>query len=438
MRELKRDWLRSWVVSSVREQVSSGIDWVPTIPAGWKVIPYKHVFKEIERPARDDDEVITCFRDGEVTLRKNRREDGFTIAEQESGYQHISRGDLVVHGMDGFAGSIGISDSDGKATPVLIVLNPLHDECPRYFMYQLRAYAHLEVFLATSTGIRVRSCSLNWKKLGSLPAIVPPSDEQQRIADYLDERCEAIDEAKKSIEDEIEALQRLRKATIFKAVTKGLDDDAPMRSSGVEWIGDIPAGWQVKPIWTVLKQRKETNKLGKAQLILSVMKDVGVIPYSEKGNVGNKAKADITGYMIARKNDIVFNSMNVIIGSVGLSNYDGAISPAYYAVYSRDPSFDIHYCSYIFQTRSFQRALRRIANGILEIRLKVNFNKFAHQQFPIPPFKEQQLIVARLDDRCAVIDSIVNARKKQLERLEDYRKALIYAYATGKKEVPAS
>ena len=222
LRRLRRATIHKAVTKGLDDGISaqeSGIDWVPTIPAGWKVIPYKHVFKEIERPARDDDEVITCFRDGEVTLRKNRREDGFTIAEQESGYQHISRGDLVVHGMDGFAGSIGISDSDGKATPVLIVLNPIHDECPRYFMYQLRAYAYLEVFLATSTGIRVRSCSLNWKKLGSLPAIVPPSDEQQRIADYLDERCAAIDSAIDARTQQLERLEDYRKALIYAYVT---------------------------------------------------------------------------------------------------------------------------------------------------------------------------------------------------------------------------
>ena len=197
----------------------SGIDWIPEIPTNWHVMPYKHVFKEVERPARDDDEVITCFRDGEVTLRKNRREDGFTVAEQESGYQHISKGDLVVHGMDGFAGAIGISDSDGKATPVLIVINPLHAECSRYFMYQLRAYANLEVFLATATGIRVRSCSLNWKKLGNLPALVPPSEEQQKIADYLDERCTAIDSIVDVRTKQLERLEDYRKALIYAYVT---------------------------------------------------------------------------------------------------------------------------------------------------------------------------------------------------------------------------
>lgn len=102
---------------------NSGVPWVDMIPETWSVRRGKTILKLLNRPIRDDDEIITCFRDGEVTLRKNRREDGFTIALQETGYQGIEPGDLVVHGMDGFAGSIGISDSRGKATPVLNVMD---------------------------------------------------------------------------------------------------------------------------------------------------------------------------------------------------------------------------------------------------------------------------------------------------------------------------
>lgn len=105
------------------EMKDSGIQWIGMMPAHWDCIRGKYILKYIQKPVRDDDGVITCFRDGEVTLRSNRREDGFTMADKEIGYQGIDVGDLVVHGMDGFAGAIGISDSRGKASPVLNVLD---------------------------------------------------------------------------------------------------------------------------------------------------------------------------------------------------------------------------------------------------------------------------------------------------------------------------
>lgn len=136
----------------------SGIQWIGNMPANWECIRGKYILKYLQKPVKKDDGVITCFRDGEVTLRSNRREDGFTMADKEIGYQGVDIGDLVVHGMDGFAGAIGISDSRGKASPVLNVLGTKQNK--RYIMYYLRSMAYSDVFMALSTGIRVRSCDL--------------------------------------------------------------------------------------------------------------------------------------------------------------------------------------------------------------------------------------------------------------------------------------
>ena len=137
------------------EMKKSGVPWADTIPSSWSVRRGKTILALLNRPIKDDDEIITCFRDGEVTLRKNRREEGFTVALQENGYQGIEPGDLVVHGMDGFAGAIGISDSRGKATPVLNVMESSQNK--KFLMYYLRALAYKDVFMSLSTGIRVRS-----------------------------------------------------------------------------------------------------------------------------------------------------------------------------------------------------------------------------------------------------------------------------------------
>lgn len=196
---------------------SSGIPWAESIPAHWTIQKGKYTFTLLQRPVKEDDGVITCFRDGEVTLRSNRREDGFTMSEKEYGYQGIEPGDLVVHGMDGFAGSIGISDSRGKATPVLNVLDSNHNK--QYLMYYLRNMAYGNVFLALSTGIRVRSCDLSWKKLGEIRIVLPPIDEQIEIANYLDSKCAAIDQAITDKTQQIETLKAYKSSLIYEYVT---------------------------------------------------------------------------------------------------------------------------------------------------------------------------------------------------------------------------
>lgn len=195
----------------------SGIRWCPNIPVHWKTDRGKFILQLLERPVYEDDGVITCFRDGEVTLRSKRREDGFTVSLQEAGYQGIEPGDLVVHGMDGFAGAIGISDSRGKGTPVLNVMDSQQNK--RYLMYYLRWIAKIGVFESLSTGIRVRSCDTNWNKLRELPYIIPPINEQNDIAKYLDEKCAKIDEAIADKRKLLDILDNYKKSLIFEYVT---------------------------------------------------------------------------------------------------------------------------------------------------------------------------------------------------------------------------
>ncbi len=195
----------------------SGVEWIGQIPEHWEVIKGKYRLKLLNRPVKENDEVITCFRDGEVTLRSKRREDGFTISLQETGYQGINPGDLVVHGMDGFAGAIGISDSRGKATPVLNVLDTKENK--KFFMYYLRTLAFTEVFIALSTGIRVRSCDTNWNKLRQLVYLIPPLSEQQAIADYLDDKCTKIDAVIADKQAQLETLAAYKKSLIYEYVT---------------------------------------------------------------------------------------------------------------------------------------------------------------------------------------------------------------------------
>ena len=222
--ETLEQYKRSTVIETVTKGLNgnvpmknSGIQWIGQIPETWDCIRGKYILKYITKPTKDDDGVITCFRDGEVTLRSKRREEGFTMADKEIGYQGIDVGDLVVHGMDGFAGAIGISDSRGKASPVLNVLET--DQNKRYIMYFLRSMAYGDVFLALATGIRVRSCDLRWNKLAELFYPIPSLEEQSQIVEHIDH---VIEETNKIIADkkaQISTLEAYKKSIIFEYVT---------------------------------------------------------------------------------------------------------------------------------------------------------------------------------------------------------------------------
>lgn len=199
------------------EMKDSGIEWIGEIPSTWNIIRGKYLLKYLQKPVKEDDGVITCFRDGEVTLRSNRREDGFTMSDKEIGYQGIDAGDLVVHGMDGFAGAIGISDSRGKASPVLNVMDTKQNK--RYIMYYLRSMAYSDVFVALATGIRVRSCDLRWNKLADLPYPVPTIDEQNAIVEYIDATLEKTDAVISEKKSQLETLDEYKKSLIYEYVT---------------------------------------------------------------------------------------------------------------------------------------------------------------------------------------------------------------------------
>lgn len=220
LEEYKRSVITEAVTKGLDASVpmkDSGIEWIGEIPQTWDVRKGKYVLQYLQKPVRIDDEVITCFRDGQVTLRGNRREDGFTMADKEIGYQGIDEGDLVVHGMDGFAGAIGISDCRGKASPVLNVLDTQQNK--RYVMFYLRSLAYRDVFLALSTGIRVRSCDLRWNKLAELFYLIPPLAEQKQIVAKIDEMLAKVNALIAEKQNQLATLEEYKKSVIFEYVT---------------------------------------------------------------------------------------------------------------------------------------------------------------------------------------------------------------------------
>ncbi len=209
----------------------SGIPWIGDIHAHWKKLRAKNMFRKEKRVVRDCDEVVTCFRDGQVTLRKNRRTSGFTESLTESGYQGVRKGDLVIHQMDAFAGAIGVSDSDGKGTSVYHCCTPKGDYNVYYYAHLLRRMAQSGYIQSLYRGIRERSSDFNFTVLGNQYLLVPPYDEQVAIAGYLQAKTEKIEEYISLRVRERELLEELRQAEVAHAVTHGLNPNAPMKVS---------------------------------------------------------------------------------------------------------------------------------------------------------------------------------------------------------------
>lgn len=212
------------------------------------------------------------------------------------------------------------------------------------------------------------------------------------------------------------------------------------KDSGFDWIGEVPENWELVPIRSIFKFRNEKNDPVITENILSLSIANGVTQYSEEGRGGNKRKDDITAYKIARPDDIVLNSMNVIVGAVGLSKYFGAISPVYYALYIENQDASIKYYERIFQNESFQRGLLKFGKGILiklsgtgklnTIRMKVSTDDLKTLIFPKPPFEEQVAIANFLDKKTALIDEAIAIKEKQIELLKERKKIIIQQAVT--------
>ena len=204
-----------------------------------------------------------------------------------------------------------------------------------------------------------------------------------------------------------------------------------MKDSGIEWIGEIPVEWNIKRVKAVLCERNESNNPIQTDKILSLTNDRGVIPYEEKGDVGNKSKEDLAGYKLAYPGDIVLNSMNVFIGSVGLSSYFGCVSPVYYMLYPRNKNDSVSFFNYLFQTKELQTKLHGYGNGIMEIRMRIQMSKLNSVQLPVPPSDVQQRIADYLDRKCSQIDAIIARQQEVIEKLKAYKLSVITEAVTS-------
>lgn len=196
------------------------------------------------------------------------------------------------------------------------------------------------------------------------------------------------------------------------------------KDSGISWIGNIPSEWNLEHLQSLTKEINEKNNPIKTDYVLSLTIKDGVIPYEQKGDVGNKSKDNHEEYKLAYPNTIVLNSMNILIGAVGICNYFGCVSPVYY-VFKNNERSNLHFINYILSSTPFQKYLRKYANGILEIRLRISSNDIIKRYIPTPPLNEQQAIATYLDKKCGEINSLISLQEEMISELQAYKQSVI-------------
>ena len=416
----------------------SGIQWVEKIPSHWGAERAKWLFDRMERPVRPEDDVVTAFRDGQVTLRTNRRTEGFTNAIQEHGYQGIRKGDLVIHAMDAFAGAIGVSDSDGKSTPVYAACVP-RGEYPvnsYYYAYLLRYMAHSGYIESLSKGIRERSTDFRFAEFRELPLPIPEQDEQDRIVAFLDQKTAEIDSAIAKKERLIEILTEQRQTLINQSVTAGLDQTVPQHYSGVEWIGDIPSGWGVAPVTkytrSIVDYRGKTPEKVASGVFLVTAKNIkkGQIDYAASTEfVSEKDYPKIMARGLPEIGDLLFTT-EAPLGEVALvDRTDVAFAQRIIKLrLDRDrllPKFVV----YAMSARYFQALLAREATGSTALGIKAS--KLHKLKIAAPSLGEQNRIVEYLDEAGAKIQEMQSRIQGEIENLRELKTNTVASCVTG-------
>lgn len=414
----------------------SGIGWVGEIPTSWAVRRGKWLFKKMDRPVRPEDEIVTCFRDGMVTLRTNRRTEGFTNALKEHGYQGIRKGDLVIHAMDAFAGAVGVSDSDGKSTPVYSACVPrvAGTVDPSFYAYYMRHIALSGLLVAMAKGIRERSTDFRFNDFADLALAAPPIEEQKAIVAFLDGKSAGIDEAVRIKEAQIKLLSERKQILVQEAVTRGLNPAAPMKDSGIDWIGQIPAHWEVRRGKHHFREVNERSDEGNEEL-LSVSHTTGVTARSEK-NVNMFLAEDYTGSKLCQPGDVVINTMWAWMGALGVSDLAGIISPSY-GVYRplQKGAFNRRFLEWLLRTTPFIEQYNKISTGLHSSRLRLYPHMFLGLPMAFPSRDEQDAIVTHVENESGKVDKAISIKKDQIAALKEYKTSLINAAVTGKIKV---
>ncbi len=423
---------------NMREMKDSGIEWVGNIPATWKSIQIKNLFTILSGATPTPD---TDNWDGDVLWitpadyktkdkyvsggKRNISQQGFNTCSTSM----IPKGSIIFSKRAPI-GTVAINTEVLCTNQGCLSCVSKADTCNDYYYYVMSVGT--EHFELLGSGTTFKEISANSFSNCKLPC--PDKCEQEKIASFLDERCSAFNCLISDIQSQIEALEEYKRSVITEAVTKGLDPDVEMRDSGIVWVGDIPAHWLVEKVKFHL-QRNEPRNPGDKQ-VLSVYREYGVIPKDSRDDNHNVTSEDTSNYKYVVPGNLVINKMKAWQGSMGVSEYEGIVSPAYFIYKFTDNQIMPKYLHYLFRS-CYKDEFRRISGGIREGQWDLSPYEFSNTLLLIPQTDEQNRIVSYIDARISEIEFAITEKKQQIETIEEYKKSLIFEYVTGKKEVQA-
>ena len=411
----------------MQEMKDSGIVWCDKLPNDWKVLRIKNVmFERREKANSEEDEPLSVTQKYGIVKSKDIEVYNPSISYED--YIAVSKGDIVFNKYKAHSGVFFATPYDGMVTFNYSVYRCFEGYNPKYFEYLFHTTGCIGEFRIRLHGVGESISPLYTKDLFSITVFAPPIDVQNRIVDYLDRIVVEINSILSDIEHEIELLEQYKRSVITEAVTKGLNPDAEMKDSGIEWMGRIPAHWTFARIGGLYGLRIEKVSDNDFEP-LSVTK-LGVVPQLEtaaKTNAHDDRK-------LVRKGDFVINSRSDRRGSCGISNYDGSVSLINTVLY---PLADMNpqYYNWLFHTTEFADEFYRWGHGIVDDLWTTGWQDMKNIVIISPPMNEQKAIADYLDFKCAQIDEIIAQKREQISTIEEYKKSLIFEYVTGKKEV---
>lgn len=423
----------------------SGVKWLGQIPSHWEVKRAKTIFVRHKRPVRKEDEIVTCFRDGQVTLRKNRRIEGFTNAAKEFGYQGIRKGDLVIHEMDAFAGAVGVSDSDGKSTPVYSVCTTrIPENSEKYYAHIIKVMANLGFIQSLSKGIRERSTAFSYDIFGPQLLPIPPTEEQEAIVAYLDKVTGEIDRAIEAQQKMIDALNERKQIIITRAVTRGLDPDVPLLDSGIDWLGQIPAHWELKKLKAIADIKGRIGFRGYTNSDL-VERGEGAITLSPSNIINGKMSYHKCSYLSWHKYyespEIMVENGHILFVKTG-SSYgkttfvtdlpmEATINPQFSLI--KPKGVDSYFLNFAISSQYFKLQVER---GVIGSTIPtISQSAIGSMLALMPPHDEQLEISRHLNSLFIDLDSLIANCERMISLLQERKQIIINEVVTGKKKV---
>lgn len=418
----------------MREMKDSGIEWVGAIPATWQMHPLYYYFCERKcRNTLGKENNLLSLSYGRVIRKDINTVDGL-LPENYNGYNIIEKDDIVLRltdlQNDKRSLRTGLVREHGIITSAYTTIKANRELVPEFFQYLLHSYDAMKVLYNMGSGVRQ---GLNFSELSKMPLISPDMLEQKKIADFLDAKCSEIDAISADIQKEIKTLEQYKRSVITEAVTKGLNPDAEMKDSGIEWVGNIPVHWDVRPLYYYFAERKKKNYLGQEQNLLSL--SYGKVIRKDINTSEGLLPDSFNGYNIIEPGDIVLRLTDLQNDKrslrTGLVKEHGIITSAYVTLKAAKEVVP-EYFHYLLHAYDVMKVLYNMGNGV---RQGLNYSELSKMHIVAPPIDEQKNIAAYLDAKCKEIESIIESKKQQLTVIDSYKKSLIYEYVTGKKEV---